>query len=589
MKGADPMPQAFALLQAGRADQAIAQLKRLLQKQPNDAATVHAMGAVYLHLGEFAQAEFFLARAVKLWPGVPAYHNNLANALYSLNRLEEAVGHYRTALERDPSYFPAYIGLAPTLTRLDRWEEAAAASFKAIELRPDLAIPYDNAALALTRLGEIEEAENVARAGLARLPRDARLRGTLIGILAYSDRVTPQELAAECGVAGAAVVGEAPALLAHTNGPDSERRVRVGYLSPDFRTHSVAYFLEGLLANHDHDRFEIACYDTATGSDAVTARLRSYADRWVECPRLDSDSLASRIRADQIDILVELSGYSSGHRMSVMARKPAPVQVSYLGWATSTGVPTIDYRMVDSVTDPAGFERLSSERLVRLDPCFLAYRPPDGAPEVAERPGGGDVVFGSFNTVQKITPSTIGMWAGVLKAVQGSRLLLKSQGLVSARARDRIMGMLTGSGVEPDRVEMLGQTAGIREHLEMYSRVDVGLDTVPYNGTTTTCEALWMGVPVAAIEGDRHSARVSASILRAIGLPELVAPSVEGWTRLAAELAGNRAGRAELRATLRGRMASSALCDASGHARRVEAAYRRMWAEWCSVRADKRG
>jgi len=408
-------------------------------------------------------------------------------------------------------------------------------------------------------------------------------------MLAYSDRVTPEQLAAECAAAGAAIMGEAPRWAPHANAPNPERKLRVGYVSPDLRNHSVAYFIEGLLEHHDRSQFELVCYDTAAVPDAVTARLKSHVEKWIECPRLDSETLGARIRADQIDILVELSGYSSGHRMSLMARKPAPVQVSYLGWATTTGVPTIDYRLVDGGTDPAGFERLSSERLVRLDPCFLAYRPAADAPAVADRTPGSGFVFASFNTVQKVTPTTVALWASAMKAVPGSRLLLKSLGLAAARAQQRITEMLTAEGVDATRVEMLPQTKGMKEHLETYARVDVALDTAPYNGTTTTCESLWMGVPVVVMEGDRHSARVGATLLRAAGLAELVATDRAQWLAIVTGLANDEPRRGTLRRGLREKLRASPLCDGVAHARRVESAYRRMWRDWCGFRTGGRG
>ncbi len=369
----------------------------------------------------------------------------------------------------------------------------------------------------------------------------------------------------------------------HTGDRDPRRRLRIGYVSPDFKQHAVGTMALPLLACHNREEFEVSCYAQAREPDAMTERFRGHADHWRSTVGLCDEQLADLIRQDQIDILVDLAGHTAGGRLLVFARKPAPVQMTWLGYPNTTGVCTIDYRITDAHADPPGSgAALGVEQLVRLPRTNWVYQPPDNAPAPNHRPAAGAVTFGSFNNFAKVTEPMLVLWARILHAVPGSRLLLKAQGLGSQSTRQRVWELLARERIDPARLELRGWEPGHGGHLALYNRVDIALDPFPYHGTTTTCEALWMGVPVITLAGRTHVSRVGVSLLRNMGLEELIAASPENYVALAVELANDLPRLSRLHSTLRKRMEQSPLTDAPSFAREVEAVYRRVWREWCA-------
>ncbi len=376
-----------------------------------------------------------------------------------------------------------------------------------------------------------------------------------------------------------------PETSCFNNITDPERRLRIGYVSADFRMHSVAFFLEPLLANRDTGQFEVICYSEVGWADEMTANLRSLSDGWRDTRGLSDSGVHSMIQADSIDILVDLAGLTYGNRLEVFAMKPAPVQVNYLGYAGTTGLSRMDYRITDNLPDPPGdSDRYHTETLIRLPQCFLCYKPPPASPPVSPLPSqtSGHVTFGSFNDLSKVTPDVVGVWAEILKLVPGSRCVCKARRLRDASIRARYHELFSSHGISSDRIDLLGQVESITAHLELYSRVDIALDTFPYNGTTTTCEALWMGVPVVGIRGERHISRVGLSLLLNLGLDELVADDTQGYIATALGLVNNPGYLSELRSGLRERMAASPVCDAMNFTRQLEYAYRDMWRTYCA-------
>lgn len=362
-------------------------------------------------------------------------------------------------------------------------------------------------------------------------------------------------------------------------------RLRIGYLSGDLRDHSMAFFLEPLLANHDRGAFEITCYAVNREDDEVTARFRALVDAWVEARDLDDDALAARIAADGIDVLVDLSGRTVQNRLGIFAKQPAWLQVAYLGYPTYTGVPQIAYRVTDAVIDPAeDGGGLPSERPLRLPRSMFCYRPPADAP-ACERaaPAPGEVRFGSFNQMQKLSPAVLAAWARILQSVPGSRLLLKATGFHDEAARRRMIDTFARAGIAAERVSVREGIAERRAHLALYNEIDIALDTYPYNGATTTCEALWMGVPVVTLAGETHAARMGASLLSELGLAELIAHSVDDYVAAAVRLAAAPEQLAGLHATLRQRFAASPLRDEAGFARAFEHAVRAAWQEHAAI------
>ena len=353
----------------------------------------------------------------------------------------------------------------------------------------------------------------------------------------------------------------------------------------------MAFFVEPLLKGHDRQAVEVFCYAEVTRPDTVTAHLQGLADHWLVTVGLSDEELAERIRADGIDILVDLAGHTAKNRLRVFARKPAPVQVTWLGYPNTTGLEAIDYRLVDAVTDPVGeADAWASETLVRLEGGFLCYGGVKDAPEPTVPPclKTGTVTFGSFNNPAKVSAATFDAWATLLSRLPQARLLLKGKPFADAATRALFLARLGERGVAAERVELVAWLPGAAAHLALYHRVDIALDPFPYNGTTTTCEALWMGVPVVTLRGDRHAGRVGASLLSQIGLTDLIANSVEEYVAIALALAGNPGHLHELRRSLRSRMAASSLCDGRAFARKMEAAFRTMWQVWCEAPDNQR-
>lgn len=361
---------------------------------------------------------------------------------------------------------------------------------------------------------------------------------------------------------------------------DSNRPLRIGYLSSDFRNHPVAHFILPVLEQHDRDRFEVTLYYNHEQVDETTRRTQRLVKQFRFVKNLPDAALRSVIVADGIDILIDLNGYTKGNRLVVLAMRAAALQITWIGYPNTTGLQSVDYRIVDEVTDPrddAG--ELCSEKLLYMPSAFSVYQPGGSLPAVAPPPSlkSGYITFGSFNSMAKLNTALLHTWAEILQGVKGSRLLLKNIALGYAAPRQEVLAALAQLGINAGRVELLGVVADKQSHLETYARVDISLDSFPYNGTTTTCESLIMGVPVVSRAGKDHRSRVGASLLAALGLQSLVESSASGYIQAAIGLAGNPAQLVALRTGLRQRMLSSPLMDASGFARELESRLMQCW------------
>jgi protein O-GlcNAc transferase len=577
----DKVQQAKRLLETGRAQEAVTLLQRALQKSPRDAAVCGALSLVLMSTGQLDQGAFYARRALELAPGDPALLTNLGNALGAQGKDDEAAHSFEEALARQPRLVEAHLGMANVRRRQLRVAEAARHALAALELVPrDPHLIALNGSL-LMQLGRTGDAAVLVQSALQRKP-DLELASLFAHALNYLPGVAPQDtLGAHRFYAGLLASAVPRAKMSYSGSRDPERPLKIGILSPDLRRHSVAFFLEPWLEHADRAHCALFCYSTAAIEDKVTARLRSLPLSWREAAKLDDKAISQRIAADGIDILIETSGLTQGHRMGVMAMKPAPIQVSMIGYPSTTGIARIDYRLVDSLTDPPGSEAYYAEKLLRLDPCFLCYRPPEAAPEPGAPNPAADITFGSFNTAMKIHPELLELWARLLAAVPRSRLVLKALNFDEPVVRDEIRARLNAFGAPTDRVEVLPSSPTLREHLSHYHSIDIALDTFPYCGTTTTLEALWMGVPVITLAGQAHASRVGVTLLTNAGLPELIATSHDDYVGIATALAADRPRLGELRASLRSRVASSALCDAPAYARRLDGALRDIWRRYC--------
>jgi len=552
-----------------------------------EAAALLQQARQAVERGDVAAAERAFARLVVLVPQDARLHFNHARALADLGRLPAAEAALRAALELAPDLPQANTNLGNLLTRAGRLEEAEPFLRRAARLQPALWRAQFNLATLLQRRGRLDEARRAVDNALALAPDAIEAHQLRLLLALYAGDVDDAELFALHRQAAAAIGRQSRSAPQHySNVVDPERDLRIGYVSPDLRFHSVSYFIEGVLAAHDRSQVELFCYSDAERPDEVTARLRGLADHWRDTRKSSNEEMAAQIQADRIDVLVDLAGHTRDNRMGLFARKPAPLQATWIGYPATTGLDTIDFRFTDAFADPPGAgEALHSETLVRLEPCFLAYRPPPEAPEPGDCPAlrGDGPVFGSFNNIAKLSPDTVETWASLLQAVPEARLLLKSSGVADPQSFAWFNDILSGKGVAAERVEFLPYAASVPDHLALYRRIDVALDTFPYNGTTTTCEALLMGVPVIGLAGSpgRHAARVGVSLLHAVGLDEFVAADRADYIARAAALVRDRQHVGRLRASLRPRLLASPLCDAPALTRQVEAAYRQFWRQWC--------
>lgn len=571
--------RAAELIKQGKAAQAEPALRRRVQSAPGDANANRLLAIVLVQLGKASQAEFFARRAAESTESAAAL-DALGTVLAALGKLDEAVGVFERAVGLDPARASLHNGLGGALLNSKRYDEAAAAYRRARELSPENPAYWRHESAALGRALRTEEGAAVLREGVARFPDDLTLRSQLASLLNYLD-VPPEEVRKQHVRVGALLERAIRSSPTFANARDPERPLRVGLLSADWFEHPVPHFL-GPLFDHPHSGLRLIGYDASPKRDHVTERLRSLAAGWRVLDGLSDPAVAELMRKDAIDVAVDLGGHTLGARGAALAWGGAPVQISYLGYPNTTGMSAIGWRLVDSSTDPPGAERWSTEQLLRMDPCFLCFAPPLGSCDPAPPPSisRGHVTFGSFNNPVKISGTTIDLWSRVLRAVPGSSLVIKGVGLEVPAQRERLIAALAATGVETLRVRCLPTTRTAAEHLASYHEIDVALDTYPYHGTTTTCEALWMGAPVVTLEGPTHASRVGVSLLKNAGCEDWIARTSAEYVDLAARLALQGPERAALRVQLRERVARGSLGDTRGFVARFERMIREAWRAW---------
>lgn len=518
-----------------------------------------------------------LRAALHSKPDFPEAHVALSNALDALGQAEEALRHLRIALEQRPDYVGAWMNCAIVLQRLERMDEAEDALRRVLELDSQAANAYAQLGALLRGEGRIDESLETYGAARSRGLSSLALESAEMHTLLYSDALSDAEIFARHRDFGARLEAASPRLAPRAPaGEARERPLRIGYVSADLYRHPVALFLIPVLERHDRVAFRVTCYSTGTHADEVTAELRRSCDAWRECAALSDEALAQAIRADGIDILVDLTGHAGPCRLGAFARRPAPVQVSWLGYLHSTGLRAVDYRLCDAQTDPPGqAEALHTETLARLPHsqwCYRSFLTLDTAAPPCETKG--FVTFGSFNHCGKISPTTRRQWRAILAGCPDARLVLV--GIPPGRVSEQLLADLGG---ERSRVTLVPRVL-LDEYFRWYNEVDIALDTFPYSGGTTSCDALWMGVPVVSAPGSRSVSRSSASLLRTVGLGDWVA-SADGYAALAIAKARDRSALAKLRGELRARLRASPLMDEPGFTNELEAAYRGMWHKWC--------
>ncbi len=577
--------QAQALAGSGRADQAVTLLTRALARDARQPLLLAVLADAHTLLKDVARARY---NARLAWEAAKADPGAAARAIDALLRCED-VGVVAALVEKAPaqdaSIYERVMGAA-LVAGMPAIAERVGARALALLTQDQrsmarVSMPYASALLAL---GRPEDAYAFITHACATTPHPALLQhAAVLANYCEEDPVRVRQLHDEFArVVESAVARDRRALASHQ--PDPGRTLCIGLLSGDFRDHSVMWFLKGFLARRDRAESRLVCFSTQHAPDAATALVRAQCDAMHDITSMHPAAARDLIGRERVDVLVDLSGHSWGSSPHLLALRAAPVQVTMIGYPATTGLSTVDVRVVDSLTDPPGADAYAAERLARLDPCFLCYTPREDLPAPTQRPTDATMTFASFNAQMKHTEKTLALWARVLNALPGSRLCMKNKSLGDEGVRTTLSARLRRAGLDPARVEMLPWADDPQEHMRAYGGVDIALDTFPYHGTTTTCEALSMGVPVISRVGATHASRVGLSLLTSVGLSDFACTSDDAFVDAAVALARDPGRRTDLRGGLRARMLGGPLCDGVAHTRRLEELFRDEWRRVCAAR-----
>ena len=573
-------------IEVRRKREAVAEVcyRRALEIAPDCVEAWNGLGNICQAYGRFLQAQQCYQKVLESDARHGSAANNLGNLYQKNGRLAAAEACYRRALSvcsQDPEVLS---NLGQCLRSQGRLTEALAAIDSAFQQYPRCAEAHNHRGLILQDYGRIDEAIQAFNKAESLSPDNAAFCSNRLFAMQYDWRTTSGDLLHEARKWWTRYgTGVTQQPLFEIN-PDPFRKLRIGFMSGDFRSHSVGFFLMQLFACYDRHQLEIHCYSEVENPDEITDRCRQLVLGWQRTVGMGAAAVSERIRADRIDILIDLAGHTANNRLDVFALAPAPIQMTWLGYPGTTGSPVIDYRITDGIADPPGeSDNWHSERLIRLPTGFLCYSPPEEAPPVEESPvyENGHITFGSFNTLPKLNYWVIETWATLLHRIPESRLVIKCKQLADADTCQRLRDRFAKLGLPTHRIHLMSKVPSTKEHLSVYHKVDIALDPFPYNGTTTTCEALWMGVPVVTLLGDRHSGRVGATILSGLKLKELIAEDRADYMTRAMMLATDRERLTHLRWTLRQRMMGSPLCDGSAFSQSFGGMLRKIWIDWC--------
>lgn len=561
----------------GEIEEAVRCLNRAIELNPNDASSYNSLGAVYRVLHKIDDAILFFQKTIDLVPNFAEAHFNLGNAFFDKENYSMAITSYSQALKYKQNYAEAYRGLGIVLEKSGLYDEAKNAFEAAYKIKPNQANYLFYIAHNQRVRGELEKAFDTYKKVLSLDPNLVNAHSNLLSLMNYQTEHSNQEIFEQH------IAWEKHVLANRSkNRPSARRkldqnhsRIKVAYLSPDFRTHSVSFFFLPLLRSHDKEKFEIYCYYNHSTIDSVTESIKSLAEHWRDIDKLSDLDVVKQIIKDDIDILVDLAGHTGFNRLPVFTYRPAPIQITWLGYPNTTGLSDMDYRLTDLEADPEGAEQYHSESLVRLPHGFLCYQGDESIPYQAEPPclKKQFITFGSFNNLDKVTDQVVSVWANILHSVPNSKLLLKSKQLCNESCKTKLLSQFEKNGVASERLELKSEVENYKGHLQVYDLVDIALDPFPYNGTTTTFEGLWMGVPLVTLCGDRHATRVGSSILQRVGLQELIADDAKSYIKIATKLATDPASLISLRAEMRTRLMNSDLTNAKQFAHDVECSY----------------
>jgi len=570
--------------QAGRFEAAERIYRQILTVIPDQPDTLHQLGVLAFQLGQQELAVELIGRAIAIKGSDATFHNNLSTVLKGDGLLDEAAFHCRRALELRPGYAMAHNNLGVILQAQGRLDEAFAALRCALDLQPNYAVAVNNLGSVLKDAGRVDEAIANFRQALALRPDYYAAHRNLLYSLWFSPSSDSASIYEEhCGWQQQWVEPLVHVTQDYANTTVPNRRLRIGYVGSDFHNHCQSFFTIPLLEAHDHEQFEIVCYSDVARPDDLTARHQASVDHWRSVVPLSDEQVANMIRQDRIDILIDLTMHMERGRILVFAHKPAPIQVCWLASPGTTGLKTIDYRITDPYLDPPESNAACySEQSLRLADTFWCYEPLTDSPAVNPLPAltNDYITFGCLNNFCKVNDATLELWSRVLNRVEGSRLVLL---VPEGSARERVLSVLNHAGLASERIKFVARQPR-EQYLEVYHQIDIGLDTLPYNGHTTSLDSYWMGVPVVTLVGNTVVGRAGLSQLSNLGLPDLVTHSPEQFVEVAARLAADRPRLSELRANLRNIMQRSPLMDSSRFARNMETAFKAMWHKWCSSR-----
>jgi protein O-GlcNAc transferase len=546
---------------------------------PGYAEAYYNLGNILLDQRKLAEAEINYNKAISLKPDYPEPYNNLGNIFFSQKKISDAIRSYHKAIELKPDYSGAYFNLGGALLSISKLDDAMFNFKKAIEINPDYSDAYTNLGNVLLAQGKVNEAIEHYQKALKIKPDCFTSNSNLLLALQYKDNLSDGEWQSFLMKFSDECKKIIPEIKQSKKDRNPDKKLKIGYVSPDFRIHSCAWFIEPLFANHDKEKFEIFCYSVLENPDSFTEKFKKLADVWHDTEDLTNKELIELIQNDGIDILVDLAGHTANNRLAIFAGKPAPVQVSWLGFPASTGLDTIDYKLSDKWLAPENSTEYFSEKVWRLNRVMHCYQAPDPSPPVSTLPynTNGYITFASFNNLTKITEKTVEIWAKVLDEVSGSILILKANQSAAVELQDKISGLFIDHGISSERIKFVNPLPNTYDHLNYYNQVDIGLDTFPYNGATTTVEALWMGVPVISMAGERAASRYGLAFLSAVGLPELATGNSDEFIKTAVALANNPETLDKLRSSLREKLLNSQLCDRTGFTKEIENAYQEMW------------
>lgn len=609
-----------ALHGTGNDNDAQAQLEAALNLEPSSLEALMIMGEISHEQHDYEQALKYYEATTQHHPDVAKAWNNKGLVLYDSGQYVEAISSLQFALKLKKNYLSAMLNLGLCYGAQENYNKAEDVFKRCIDIEPRSAKSH-------LHLGMIQQHQGNSKLALSSLDITLKLEpdnalaynekgGIYLNMGCYKESMQQYQKAYELsnkkssnqhfamdnllfGMNYDSENSKEDIYLAHKawgeqiekkttqnihNHRKHNNKIRIGYFSSDFRTHSVAYFIEPIIAHHEQKEFEIFCYANVLKPDESTKRLQAISNHWRDTRHMTDEVLHQQIIDDEIDILIELMGHTADNRLCVMADKPAPVQITYLGYPNTTGLSSIDYRIVDEITDPQSDGEYNTETLSRLPDCFLCYQPSIEAPSVKNTPAQENnfITFGSFNNLTKITDDVVRTYSEILSVTAGSKLILKNRSFRDSDIRDRFIKLFANNDIDSSRLILLASTPTTAAHLELYNTIDIALDTFPYNGTTTTCEALHMGTPVITYLGDRHAARVSASLLTAIGHKELIAGSEKDYIRLAVELAEDTERLKSYNENLRTDMLKSPLCDAISFTKDLEGLYKKIWENYCS-------